>query len=211
MEIVFMRHGQTEWNVRHLLQGANRDICLTEEGVRQVTSAAEGLVRIGWTFDRIYVSPYRRARQSAEIVCAKIGGTPIVDERVREISFGEYEGTPYLNGSYVDDNIRLAFECPTKYVPHGGESYEEVKSRCRDFLENELKPLEGSCDRVLVVAHGGLLRAVLSVVEDACLDDYWSGRQPNCCAHLVELKDGRLALKERCIGLIARGEEINHG
>ena len=106
MLIAFMRHGQTEWNARHLLQGANRDIDLTDEGVRQVEAAADGLVRGGWRFDRVYVSPYRRAVHSAEIVCSRLGGAPIVDDRVREIAFGEYEGTPYLNGAYVDDNIR---------------------------------------------------------------------------------------------------------
>ena len=197
MLIAFMRHGQTEWNSRHLLQGANRDIDLTDEGIRQVEAAADGLARRGWTFDRIYVSPYRRAIHSAEIVCSRLGGTSIVDERIREIGFGVYEGTPYLNGAYVDDNIRSAFECPSRYVPRGGESYEEVLARVRDFLEGELKPLEGTCERVLVVAHGGLLRAVVSAVTGAALDDYWRGRQPNCCVHLVELRDGCFALKAR--------------
>ena len=200
-----MRHGQTEWNARHLLQGANREIGLTAKGVAQVRAAAEGLARTGWKFDRVYASPYRRARQSAEIVCARIGGTPVLDERVREIGFGEYEGTPYLNGNYVDDNIRMAFECPAKYVPRGGESYASVLERTRDFLERELKPLEGTCSRALVIAHGGFLRAVATVVTGAGLDGYWEGRQPNCCAHLVELKDGAFELKERGIDLIARG------
>ena len=199
MVIAFMRHGQTEWNARHLLQGSNRDIDLTDEGVRQVEAAADGLVRGGWRFDRVYASPYRRAVHSAEIVCSRIGGRPIVDERVREMGFGEYEGTPYLNGAYVDGNIRSAFESPSKYVPRGGESYDEVLARVRDFLERELKPLEGRCDRVLVVAHGGLLRAVVSTVTEAGLDGYWRGHQPNCCVHLVELRDGLFTLRARNI------------
>ena len=201
-----MRHGQTEWNARHLLQGANREIPLTERGVEQVAAAAEWLSKIGWKFDRVYVSPFCRARQSAEIVCAKIGGEPVVDERVREIAFGDYEGTPYLNGNYVDDNIRAAFVCPSQYVPHGGESYASVLARVQDFLDNELKPLEAACNRVLVVAHGGLLRAVVTAVTGAGLDDYWKGRQPNCCAHVVELKGGVFTLKERGVDLIAMGE-----
>ena len=199
MLIAFMRHGQTEWNARHLLQGSNRDIDLTDEGVRQVEAAADGLACGGWRFDRVYASPYRRAVHSAEIVCSRIGGTPIVDDRVREIGFGEYEGTPYLNGSYADGNIRSAFERPSKYVPRGGESYAEVLARVRDFLERELKPLEGRCGRVLVVAHGGLLRAVMTTVTGSALDDYWRGRQPNCCVHLVELKGGRFTLRARNI------------
>ena len=197
MLIAFMRHGQTEWNVRHLLQGANRDIDLTDEGVRQVEAAADGLVRGGWRFDCVYTSPYRRAVHSAEVVCSRLGGVPVVDDRVREIGFGVYEGTPYLNGAYADDNIRAAFENPSKYVPRGGESYDEVLARVRDFLEHELKPLEGTCERVLVVAHGGLLRAVVTTVTGAALDGYWRGHQPNCCVHLVEFADGRFALRAR--------------
>lgn len=200
MKIAFMRHGQTEWNARHLLQGSNRDIDLTEEGVRQVEAAADGLVRGGWGFDRVYVSPYRRAIHSAEIVCSRLGGTPVVDERVREMGFGVYEGTPYLNGDYVDDNIRAAFERPSAYVPRGGgESYAEVLGRVRDFLEHELKPLEGTCERVLVVAHGGLLRAVVTTVLGTGIEEYWRGRQPNCCVHVVELKDGTFTLLARHI------------
>lgn len=205
MEIVFMRHGQTAWNARHLLQGANREIALTERGVAQVEAAAAGLARTGWTFDRVYASPFRRARQSADIVCAKIGGTPVVDDRVREISFGEYEGTPYLNGDYVDDNIRAAFECPSKYVPRGGESYAAVLARARDFLDNELRPLERTCARVLVVAHGGFLRAVTTVVRGTGIDEYWKDRQPNCCVHLMTLRDGRFALKAWNVDMTAEG------
>ena len=205
MLIAFMRHGQTEWNARHLLQGSNREIDLTDEGVRQVEAAADGLVRGGWRFDRVYASPYRRAVHSAEIVCSRIGGAPVVDERVREMGFGIYEGTPYLNGAYVDDNIRSAFENPSAYVPREGESYGEVFVRVRDFLERELKPLEGSCERVLVVAHGGLLRAVVTTVLGTGIGEYWRGHQPNCCVHLVELKDGRFTLRERNVDPKAGG------
>lgn len=197
MTIAFIRHGQTEWNARHLLQGANREIDLTEKGVGQVRAAAEGLRRAGWRFDRAYVSPYRRARHSAEILCAAVGGVPVVDDRIREISFGAYEGTPYLDGGYVDDNIRAAFESPLDYVPKGGESYAEVLARVRDFLDNELKPLEGACGNALVVAHGGVLHAVVTTVLGLGVDRFWEGRQANCCVHLVELKQGVFTLKER--------------
>lgn len=197
MTIAFIRHGQTEWNARHLLQGSNREIDLTEKGVQQVAAAAAGLKAAGYRFDRIYVSPYRRARHSAEILCAALGGEPVVDERVREMDFGDYEGTPYLDGGYVDDNIRAAFERPLDYVPRGGESYAEVIGRIRGFLEDELKPLEEICERVLVVAHGGVLHAVVTNVLGLGADRFWEGRQCNCCVHLVELNNGVFTLKAR--------------
>lgn len=197
MTIAFIRHGQTEWNARHLLQGSNRDIDLTDKGVGQVQHAAEGLLRAGYAFDRVYVSPYRRARHTADILCSVLGGTPLVDERIREMDFGSYEGTPYLDGGYVDENIRAAFESPCDYVPRGGESYERVLNRIRGFLDHELCPLEGQCDRVLVVAHGGVLHAVVTTVLGLGIDRFWEGRQSNCCVHLVKLDNGRFTLTDR--------------
>jgi len=195
--IAFIRHGQTEWNARHLLQGSNRAIDLTDKGVCQVRTAAEGLLRAGFSFDRVYSSPYRRASHSAEILCSVLGGTPLVDDRIREMDFGAYEGTTFLDGGYVDENIRAAFESPCDYVPRGGESYGQVLERIRDFLDRELRPLEGSCDRVLVVAHGGVLHAVVTTVLELGIDRFWEGRQANCCVHLVTLENGRFSLTGR--------------
>jgi len=195
--IAFVRHGQTDWNARHLLQGSNREIDLTEKGIGQVRKAADGLLRAGYAFDRVYVSPYRRARHTAEIICSYLGGKPVVDDRVREMDFGEYEGTPYLEGGYADDNIRAAFESPCDYRPHGGESYESVLNRIRDFLNDELRPLEGTCDRVLVVAHGGVLHAVVTILLGLGVDRFWEGRQSNCCVHLATLENGLFTLTAR--------------
>lgn len=203
MIIAFIRHGQTEWNARHLLQGSNREIDLNEKGVEQVQSAAEGLARAGYAFDRVYVSPYRRARHSAEVLCSVLGGEASVDDRIREMDFGEYEGTPYLDGGYVDNNIRAAFESPLDYVPQGGETYEAVLSRIRDFLDSELKPLEGLVERVLVVAHGGVLHAVVTTILGLGVERFWEGRQSNCCVHLVELEHGVFRLKERNVSFTA--------
>lgn len=197
MNVSFMRHGRTEWNARHLLQGSNRDIDLNETGVAQVEATAEGMLKAGMRFDRVYTSPYRRAVHSAEILCAKLGGIPVADERIREMDFGEYEGTPYLDGGYLDDNIRAAFEDPRSYVPRGGESHVQVMKRVRDFLEDELKPLEKKCDDVLVVAHGGVLHAVINVVLGLPVERFWDGRQSNCCVHRLKLENGSFTLEER--------------
>lgn len=203
MTVAFIRHGQTDWNARHLLQGSNAEIDLNEKGVAQVRSAADGMRRAGWSFDRVYVSPYRRARHTAEILCDAVGGTPVVDDRIREMDFGAYEGSTYLEGGYVDDNIRAAFEDPARYVPREGESFASVLGRVKGFLEEELKPLEGTCENVLVVAHGGILHAVVTTVLGLGVDRFWEGRQSNCCVHLVDLTKGVFRLKERNLTLTA--------
>ena len=197
MKIFFLRHGQTEWNAAHRIQGGVAEIDLNEAGVLQAESAAEGLARAGLSFDRVYSSPFRRAMHTAEIICSRIGGAPVPDGRIREISFGEYEGTPYLEGGYCDDNIRAAFENPPAYVPRGGETFEQILARVQDFLESALKPLEGVCDKVLVVAHGGVLHAVVTLVLGLDVSRFWEGRQRNCCIHVVDLSGGRFTLVHR--------------
>jgi len=197
MKVYFIRHGQTDWNAAHRIQGSVAGIDLNADGVRQAEVAAEGLAAAGISFGRVYSSPYRRAMHTAEVVCARIGGTPVPDCRIREIDFGEYEGTPYLEGGYCDDNIRAAFENPPAYVPRGGETFEQVFARVRDFLEGELKPLEGKCGNVLVVAHGGVLHAVVTLVLGLDVSRFWEGRQRNCCIHVVDLSGGRFSLTAR--------------
>ena len=158
---------------------------------------AEGFRRAGLKFDRVYSSPYRRALHTAEIVCSVTGGTPITDERIREIGFGEYEGTPFFEAGFIDDNIRAAFEDPEKYVPRGGETYPQVLARVRNFLDFELKPLEDKCEKVLVTAHGGVLHAVVTLVLGLDVSRFWEGRQQNCCVHEIGLENGSFTLLER--------------
>lgn len=197
MKIYFLRHGRTEWNANNRIQGSNEKIDLDDEGVKQAEGVAEGFRRAGLEFDRIYSSPYRRAMHTAEIVCAKTGGSPVSDGRIREICFGEYEGTPFFEAGFSDDNIRAAFEDPEKYVPRGGETYPQVLARVLDFLERELKPLEGKCEKVLAVAHGGVLHAVVTLVLGLDVSRFWEGRQRNCCVHEIGLENGSFTLLER--------------
>ena len=208
MNAYFLRHGQTDWNAAHRIQGGVAEIDLNADGVRQVEAAAAGLSRAGLAFDRVYSSPYRRALHTAEIVCSRVGGTPIVDERIHEVNFGEYEGTPYLEGGYCDDNIRAAFENPPAYVPRGGETFEQVLARVRDFLDGELKPLEADCRNVLVVAHGGILHAVVTIVLGLDVSRFWEGRQRNCCMHVVDVSAGRLSLARRAVDPVAMGANV---
>lgn len=197
MKIYFLRHGRTEWNANNRIQGSNEKIDLDDEGVKQAEGVAEGFRRAGLEFDRIYSSPYRRAMHTAEIVCAKTGGSPVSDGRISEICFGEYEGTPFFEAGFSDDNIRAAFEDPEKYVPRGGETYQQVLARVRDFLERELKPLEGKCEKVLAVAHGGVLHAVVTLVLGLDVSRFWEGRQRNCCVHEIGLENGSFTLLKR--------------
>ena len=200
MEIYFLRHGETAWNRERRIQGSTEWTDLTEEGGRLAEETLSGMLAQGLTFERIFSSPYCRALHTAQILGAGFGLAPIVDERLREISFGPYEGTRYGEGLFADDNIRACFLDPPRYVaPDGAEPFDAVATRVRDFIDRTLAPLADMCTRVLVVAHGGILRTVLRLTGDLSLADFWQGPQPNCCVHVATLADGKLMLKARAV------------
>jgi len=200
MEIYFLRHGETEWNRERRIQGSMEWTDLTDEGVRLAEAARDGMIAKGLVFDRLFSSPYRRALHTAQILGAGLGLAPIVDDRLREISFGPYEGTRYGEGLFADDNIRACFLDPPRYVArNGAEPFDAVLARVREFIEQTLVPLASSCARVLVVAHGGILRTVLRLTANLPLADFWKGPQPNCCAHVVTLAEGKLTLRARAV------------
>ena len=205
MEIYFLRHGETEWNREHRIQGSTAWTDLTEDGVRLAETTLDGMRARGLEFDRRFSSPYRRALHTARILGDGLGLEPEVDDRLREISFGPYEGTRYGEGLFADENIRACFLDPPRYVARdGAEPFEAVAARVRAFVDEVLTPLSATCSRILVVAHGGILRTVLRLTDDLSLADFWEGSQPNCCAHVVMLAEGRFTLKSRAVTFASR-------
>ena len=200
MKVYFLRHGETEWNREKRIQGSTGWIDLTSDGVRVAEATRDGMLSSGLSFDRLYSSPYRRALHTAQIIGAGFGLEPVVDRRLHEISFGPYEGTFYGEGRFADDNIRCCFKDPLNYASREGcESFDDVLARVKDFFDMELAPLASRFSRVLVVAHGGVLRTVLRLAANIPLEDFWKGAQPNCCAHIVDVAEGHVALESRAV------------
>ena len=199
MDILFIRHGETDWNREMRIQGGIVEIDINARGVRQAELTRDGLVSAGFKFDHAFASPYRRARHTAEILAAPHGIMPIVDERLHEINFGPYEGTSIR--AFADDNIKAAFKDPTSYVPRdGGEAFGAVEDRLRSFLDEVILPLEDKANTVLVVAHGGILRTLTRIFDHRPLSEFWTAdHQPNCCAHRIRCANGQLSLFVRSL------------
>ena len=200
VDVYFLRHGETTWNREKILQGSISHPDLTEKGVRMAEDTAKGMAAAGISFGRIYTSPYRRARHTAEILAsADVGPKPVDDARLREMCFGVYEGKHYEKGRYADDNLRCFFEEPDRYVPRGegAETTEQVRERLRDFLEKEIRPLDGKVARVLCVAHSLVLRALVrEVAGGSAPASATKTLQRNCCVHVVRYDNGRFSLVE---------------
>ncbi len=198
MRIYFIRHGETLWNKEKKIQGTTPYTDLTDFGVKLAEMTREGLAMRSIRFDRAYTSPLRRAVHTAEIILEGQSCPLVADSRLREMGFGCYEGTKIGEGLWADDNIRAMFTNPVNYrPPEGAETFESVAERLRDFLDNEIRPLESTCENILAISHGGAMRTLVRLMLDIPLAAYWKGRQPNCCSHIISLDHGLFTLLEQ--------------
>ena len=135
LKVYLLRHGLTDWNKLRRVQGSS-DIPLNEEGRRVARLTAEGMRDM--PIDLVYSSPLKRARETAEIICAGRDVPIVFDERIREIGFGEFEGVtwPEIYENEECAGFRKFFFDPDNYVPErGAESIEKVIARGKSFLE----------------------------------------------------------------------------
>lgn len=186
MLIYIIRHGETDLNVKGVLQGWV-DEPLNESGMRlaRITGEKMGGIR----FDGCFSSPLKRAAETARIVLEASGNDlPIqYDDRLREISFGEAEGR---RRSTLGEQGRRFFEEPFRYEPFpGGESIEQVCARTQGFLKELLLRDDGKT--YLLSTHGCALRAMLNYLyEDP--SDFWHMHVPyNCAVSIVEGRNGQ--------------------
>jgi broad specificity phosphatase PhoE len=170
--IVFIRHGETDWNKQGLIQGSI-DTDLNEQGRKQAKDLAKalGAMRESYSGYEIYVSPQRRALQTLEPIAEALGLNHAAikrESRLRELEFGVWEGRPFweLKASPVYPALP---EERYYWRPERGESYEDGVSRVAQWRAGLTRP-------TLVISHGAVGR---------CLMGFTAGLGPR---ELVELK-----------------------
>ena len=197
MKIYLIRHGETDQNKIKCLQGRT-DIELNAYGKELAHKTAEGLKHI--EFEMIFTSPLKRAKETAEIIKGERNIPVIVEERIQEISFGEYEGLCYGKERYSvpDPDFMNFFQKPECYkTPPGGESFEEVLARTGEFLKELAENAEYQDKVILLSTHGCALKALLANAENTPLARFWGeGVHKNCAVSLIEMKDGQMEVLE---------------
>ena len=184
MELYIVRHGTTSWNEQRKLQGST-DIRLNEEGRRVALLTGEALKTL--SFDRIYSSPLQRALETAHLICER--EIPIIqDERLKELNFGAYEGRSAIELQKDEQKaFRFFFSEPEKYHSMGGgEELEELCKRAAEFLVQEIEPQTSNHNRIMIVGHGALNKALLCHIQHHGIKQFWSGGlQSNCGIMIV--------------------------
>lgn len=179
MKIYLARHGQTNLNKQKLMQGRIEEP-LNDTGRKQALSAREQIKDVN--FDAVISSPLSRAVETASILGDVTKEQIITDERITEVSFGKYERRKYyLLGFWMT----MYWALPE--VIHAPKTVEPISSmveRSRSFLE-DLKA--GNYNNVLVVCHGGIIRALCGVIENRPHGIKWRPKPENSEIRIYEI------------------------
>lgn len=193
MKIYMIRHGETDWNKMRKLQG-QVDIPLNEFGRHLAVETAPALKDI--SFDIVYTSPLKRAKETAELVIGERDIPIIEDKRIMEMGFGEFEGLCCREEGWniPDPDFRFFFNAPEKYnPPKGGESFGQVSERLNEFMKELYSNPELYDKTVLVSTHGAALCGILRLMKGKSMEEYWgSGVHKNCAVSMAEYKDEKI-------------------
>ncbi|WP_053365021.1 histidine phosphatase family protein [Bacillus sp. FJAT-27245] len=155
-KIGFIRHGTTAWNKERRAQGSS-DIPLDQDGIDEARMLADRLSGEDW--DAIYASPLLRARQTAEIIAARLGvGEIHFDPRLREVSGGQIEGT-------IEEERIAKWGSNWRELDLGVEKHEKILERGLPAIQ-EIKDAHPG-KNILIVSHGAFIRKIVSELVPA--------------------------------------------
>jgi broad specificity phosphatase PhoE len=177
--LLLARHGATQANIcqPYTLQGLRPDNPLAEVGMRQARAAAAALQAFPIT--RIYCSPLRRARHTAEVIVGRLAAPLMVDEGLVEADVGLWSGLSWEEIEQRWPQEHRAFrDAPERSGYLGGENLGQVRDRVLPVIEAMAALHRG--ETVLVVGHGVVIRVLTA---------HWLGL-PLCYARTLPLDNG---------------------
>jgi uncharacterized phosphatase len=188
--IYLARHGESDWNAANRFQG-HSDRPLTDHGREQAKALADLVA--AESVEAIYASPLSRALETARIVAARTGLAVVADEGLREVDTGSWSG---LSRAEVQERYPQGFE---RWITGGagwedGESYEEMAERVLAAVNRIAAAHPGG--RVLLVSHGGPIRAIQAAANGVAISEYRRLRpvEPNARLSSVAVGDDGLRL-----------------
>ncbi len=149
--IYFIRHGESEANVRKVFAGQKDDSLLTNEGRNQARATAQEIKKEGLKIDKIFSSPLKRAYETAEIIAEELGfdaSEIIIEKRITEYDMGSLTGTPLHT---ITSTVLVSAE--------NAEDPDGFRERVCSCVQ-ELSKLPGN---VLLVSHAGVGRILETV------------------------------------------------
>lgn len=186
MELVLVRHGETEYNRADLFRG-RADLPLNERGKLQAEAAGRYLA--GLYFEGFYSSPLRRALETASLIAAPHGAGVSTMEEFVDVDYGLWSGKSVeeIKEAWPEE-FRLWAEEPEKVIFPGGEALQEVRDRLERGLES-LRSKHGG--RVLLVGHKVVNRLLLCIVLGLSTSGLWKLEQDNGAINIIRWEESR--------------------
>jgi 2,3-bisphosphoglycerate-dependent phosphoglycerate mutase len=192
MQLVLVRHGQSVWNEKNLFTGWE-DVSLTEKGINEAKNAGKLLKEKGIDFDLAYTSLLKRAILTLWNILEQKDQCYLTTEKywqLNERHYGDLQGKnkQQMRDEYGEEQVHIwrrsystpppqtdkikapAYYTGLEYFPQG-ESIEQTVERVVPFWENTMKPQIDQGKKILVVAHGNSLRALIKHLEKISDDE----------------------------------------
>lgn len=187
MKILFLRHGETDTNVRQLTHKKGSGEGLNKTGLQQAHKLAKICRAHG--VQNIYSSPELRAIQTAEIIGQDIGLEPIILEDLSERHWGDWDGLPW---NEISSHLQpMSIKERYKFIPPNGESWEQMEQR----LLKVVRTIHAQDKTAAVVTHAGALRALMPPLKKEPLNTSLSYDFQNASVTIFEGDKNNLAVR----------------
>jgi len=199
MNLILVRHGQSEWNALNQFTGW-KDPGLTSTGIEEAHNAGKIINNLKINFDLVFTSALIRAQNTAEIILKEINQSlsAIKNQALNERNYGDLAGLNKGDARkrWGDEQVhiwRRSYDVP----PPGGESLKDTGERVLPFFMKEILPHVCKGKNVLVAAHGNSLRSLIKFLDNISDEDIVKLEIPTGAPiHYVINEDGSVKSKK---------------
>ena len=227
MQLVIVRHGESEWNKLNLFTGWT-DVELSEKGHNEATEGGQVLKKEGFDFDICYTSYLKRAINTLSHILKEMDRQwlPVVKTwKLNERHYGALQGLNKAEtaAKYGEEQVTIwrrsfdiqppALDTDDERNPKKQPSYRDVKeelplteslkdtiARVIPYFESEIKPRMQKGERVLIVAHGNSLRALVKYFENLTKEQILEVNIPTGVPLVYEFDDGFKVVGKKYLG-----------
>ena len=173
-----IRHGQTAWNEKKLIQGILDNIPLNDTGLQQAEALAANL-KHNYTVDVVYSSKAKRAQQTARKVCEIFDKDLHITSNLNEIDFGVFSGSSIFE---IESKFPEYFKAFRHFIATNrdqgtkrplipdGEPLEHIESRIKEFVSQILSEHRGK--HIVAVSHGSFIKCLITHFSGESIHNY---------------------------------------
>ena len=199
MNLILIRHGQSEWNALNQFTGW-KDPGLTNKGIEEAQNAAKIINNLAIRFDLAFTSALKRAQDTADIILqeTKQSLITIKDKALNERNYGDLAGLNKDDArkKWGNEQVhiwRRSYDIP----PPGGESLRDTGERVLPYFMEKILPRLCEGNNILVAAHGNSLRSLIKYLDKISDEDIVKLEIPTGAPiHYVINSDGSVKSKK---------------